>query len=300
MNPLISVCVPTYNDVKKLKRCIDSVLAQTITDFEIIISDDSSNDEIEQLLLTLPYKHDARIKYFKNKIALGSPANWNNSIEKATGFFIKILHHDDWLAKNTTLEKFMNAANSYRNEPVFIFSSYEDIGNNVYPKKKAGLVFKKMKKENSLLLFYNFIGAPSTCLFRKQDFIPFDCQTKWYVDVIFYKTFIEKYSCKIIYLQEVLVRIGLSENQATQVISNRVKFAEAIYTFEKYITLQDSSNLFLIRIKLLELISRYQIELNYTYPDKISKLRIVSLEKLKLSWKLYALLRLMYLKYIPI
>lgn len=94
----VSVCIPTYNQIENFKRAFESVISQEYSDYEIIVTDDSTNDEISNYLQFRNSPHVVR--YYKNSPRLGAPANWNRAISLAKGKYIKILHHDDWLHSN--------------------------------------------------------------------------------------------------------------------------------------------------------------------------------------------------------
>jgi glycosyltransferase involved in cell wall biosynthesis len=95
--PLVSVCVPTYNYGRFLRDCIESVEAQTLTDWELVICDDCSTDETDKVVQEYAAR-DSRIRYFRNEARLGM----NGNIKKAAGFgrgrYLKMLCSDDWLA----------------------------------------------------------------------------------------------------------------------------------------------------------------------------------------------------------
>ena len=77
----VSIIIPIYNASKYLKRCLDSVINQTKTELEIILINDGSTDNSEEIIKE--YK-DKRIKYFKNKNqGIGKTRNFG--ITKATG-----------------------------------------------------------------------------------------------------------------------------------------------------------------------------------------------------------------------
>ena len=65
--PKVSIIVPIYNSEIHLSRCIDSILAQTYTDFEIIIVDDGSSDNTEETIKN-KYSNYPNITYCKNEI----------------------------------------------------------------------------------------------------------------------------------------------------------------------------------------------------------------------------------------
>ena len=94
-NPLVSVIIPNYNHKKYLKQRIDSVLSQTFTNFEVILLDDCSTDNSQQLLLS--YKDHPHVSYiFLSTKNSGSPFfQWEKGIRLAKGKYIWIAESDD-------------------------------------------------------------------------------------------------------------------------------------------------------------------------------------------------------------
>ena len=91
--PFFSIVIPTFNRSKIISRSVDSVLRQTFSDYEIIIIDNGSNDNTDELIRK-KYK-DAKIKYFYQE-GSGSPANpRNKGIDLAKGRWICFLDSDD-------------------------------------------------------------------------------------------------------------------------------------------------------------------------------------------------------------
>ncbi len=90
--PIISVCIPTYNAAKFIKKTIKSVLNSTYSNFEIIISDDASTDNTIEIIEEIK---DKRISLIKNNKNSGVPKNWNRTIKEARGEYIGLLNHDD-------------------------------------------------------------------------------------------------------------------------------------------------------------------------------------------------------------
>lgn len=108
MKSLVSVCIPTFNGAKYIRECLDSVLAQEFTDFEVLIVDDQSSDEtfsIAQEYAT----GDHRIRVIQNEHNLGLVGNWNRCIELAQGEWIKFVFQDDLIAP-TCLEQMLAAS----------------------------------------------------------------------------------------------------------------------------------------------------------------------------------------------
>jgi glycosyltransferase involved in cell wall biosynthesis len=214
----LSVCIPVYQQKELLVRCLDSLMHQTFTNFEVIITDDSSSDIIANYISSISTKFP--IKYFKNEIPLGSPANWNESLKHANGNYIKMMHQDDWLAKEDALEKFVAALDN-NSDCDFAFAQCSDVVANKItpPRSNVKDSFEKWKSDKSVMLTYNLIGDPSTTIFRNYLGIWFDEKMKWCVDYDFYLMMYEKNS-NIVLIDETLVFIGVHEGQVTNSVIN--------------------------------------------------------------------------------
>lgn len=94
-NPKISVIVPVYNVEKYLPRCIDSILAQTFTDFELLLIDDGSSDYSGKICDEYA-KNDERIRVFHQENGGVSSAR-NIGLDNAKGEWISFVDSDDWL-----------------------------------------------------------------------------------------------------------------------------------------------------------------------------------------------------------
>ncbi|NNV54321.1 glycosyltransferase family 2 protein [Limnovirga soli] len=231
--PLISICIPAYKRVDYLKRLLDSITMQTFRDFEVVVTDDSPDDSVEQLLLT--YSAILPIVYFKNQPAKGTPANWNVGISKAKGEWIKLIHDDDWFAEENSLQVFVNHIATGKH---FIFSAY---ANRVNEKSHAQVMHlqhswkKRIIKEPMTLLAYNVVGPPSVTLLHRSITEQYDERMKWRVDMDFYVRLLlqEKNFC---YIDKVLVNVGISETQVTNYCFQNpaVELPEGYLLLEKY------------------------------------------------------------------
>lgn len=92
--PAVSVCIPSYRGAAHIGAAIDSVLAQTFSDFELIVIDDDSPDET---LAVASRVDDARVTCLRNERRLGAEGNWNRCLREASGRYVKILPQDDLL-----------------------------------------------------------------------------------------------------------------------------------------------------------------------------------------------------------
>ncbi len=90
---MISIVIPLYNKIKSIARAIDSVLAQTYADWELVVIDDGSTDSSKDIVTSYT---DPRIKYYYQSNAGVSTAR-NNGVQKAKGEWIVFLDADDYL-----------------------------------------------------------------------------------------------------------------------------------------------------------------------------------------------------------
>jgi glycosyltransferase involved in cell wall biosynthesis len=95
--PLVSIGLPVYNGGKYLYEAIESVLAQTFKDFELIISDNASTDETA-IICSKFRKKDRRILYYRNDKNIGAAKNFNQVFKLSSGKYFK------WIAADTTIE----------------------------------------------------------------------------------------------------------------------------------------------------------------------------------------------------
>ena len=102
MTDLVSIIMPSYNTGKYIKDTIQSVFAQTYANWEIIIVDDCSTDDTDEIIQ--PLLKDSRIRYYKNEQNYGAAVSRNRALREARGKWIAFLDSDDlWLPEK--LEK---------------------------------------------------------------------------------------------------------------------------------------------------------------------------------------------------
>lgn len=113
-----SVLLPTHNRLELLKIAIHSVLKQDFQDWEVIVSDNFSQEDIAGYIQSL---NDSRIKYFRTEKFVPVTENWNNAMEKSTGDYVIMIGDDDCLMKGyfTTINQLLE---EYP-DPDFIYTS---------------------------------------------------------------------------------------------------------------------------------------------------------------------------------
>src|SRR5438552_8302595 len=108
MRPQVSVCIPTYNGAAYLTDCLDSVVSQTYSSFEVLVVDDCSADASAEIARTYA-RRDSRIRVFVNETNLGLVGNWNRCVQLARNEWIKFVFQDD-LIRPECLERMLAVA----------------------------------------------------------------------------------------------------------------------------------------------------------------------------------------------
>lgn len=169
--PRISVCIPTYRGADTIGPAIESVLAQTISDFELIVIDDGSLDATRAIVERFT---DPRLLYFRNEHNLGPQGNWNRCLALARGQYFKLLPHDDLLHPRC-LERQVSILEADRSERIaLVFSARDVLGpdgrvlmRRGYPGGGEGQIAGGTVMRACVRRGTNLLGEPGAVLFRK-------------------------------------------------------------------------------------------------------------------------------------
>ncbi|WP_242221188.1 glycosyltransferase [Bacillus cereus group sp. BfR-BA-01380] len=175
--PLVSILIPTYNRPIYFEQALKSAISQTYPNIEIIICDDSTNNETYEIVSAYTHIYPF-LKYFKNEQNVGGKQNFQLAFQRSTGEYINYLMDDD-LFHPQKIERMMDVYLQDINKEIKIVTSYrqpiDDFGNNipdlVFTKKQyiSDTILDGIKAGNSMITVTNWIGEPTTVLFRKKD-----------------------------------------------------------------------------------------------------------------------------------
>lgn len=237
MGVKVSICIPTFNQIEFLKKNLESIVIQSFTDYEIVISDDSTNDAVKKFVDAFLKNRSIKYIYHHNSPGLGSPINWNKAISLASGEYIKILHHDDWFSKEDSLLKFVNALNDTTNSDfAFCSSNIFDVKNETYSLNSPDNDFLNNLKKDPLILFNcNKIGAPSATIFRNDNKLEFDAKMSYLVDVDFYIQCLQQNPEYTFINEPLITNTSNSSNQVTaSSINKKIQIGEYCYLYNKW------------------------------------------------------------------
>ena len=173
--PLVSIVIPSSNP-RYFLECLDSAIRQTYSRCEIIVSDDSEDTVIAAMVESRAQQAD--IRYVRNPVRLRTRKNYGQCVMLARGEYIKFLNDDDVLASDcvrTLLGAFLQEpdvtlATSHRHRIDAQSRPMDDMP-ATRPIVDRDVLINGVSLANAAIMYgLNFIGEPSTALFRKRDF----------------------------------------------------------------------------------------------------------------------------------
>lgn len=231
--PRVSVYMATKNRAELLPRAIDSVLQQTLRDFELLIVDDASTDDTARVLSEAA-RRDPRVRVFQRDVSGGSAAARNMAIRQATGQLIIGLDDDDAMLPNR-LEAHVAA---YSDEYAFVCSPYfRDYGRFIQPGPIG-------RQEVTLddLLFSDVVGIQVlTSTARMREIGMFDESMEAWVDYDLFTRLVARYGPgHRIPIRTAVVNV---DPRARRVTTSTRALRGAIAYYEKYSSLMNQTQL---------------------------------------------------------
>ena len=231
--PFFSVAIPTWGingkGVEYLEHSFNILAQQTFTDFEVVVSDHSEDDEIKNLCLA--WNSQMKIYWYRNHYGKGKIApNMNKAIERCQGLFIKMLFQDDFLYDTDSLQIIYDSIAENQDKDWFItacvhtddcITMYDRMTPYYHDRIYAGV---------------NTISCPSVLTVRNEEDLPmFDESLNWLVDVEYYKRLHDIYGDPVI-IDMVCAVNRNAEVRTTNMITEKQKQEEIQRVIRKYET----------------------------------------------------------------
>lgn len=230
--PKVSVLIPTYNYGRYIGEAIQSVLAQTFTDFELIIVDKASTDNTEEVVKK--YLHDSRVAFYKNSTNLGMVANWYKCIDLAKGEYIKLLCADDKFAP-LLLERFVAIMDEHKSVSLVVCFRKVFDGSTGLLTMPLQHLQKGRDVIQSTIHTWDRIGEPSSTMFRRSDIEKigkFDTNKYQFIDLDMWIRLLTIGDCYIV--PEYLSYQRSHDNAFTM-----INYRNRLFTFEDYELFRD-------------------------------------------------------------
>ncbi len=242
ISPKVSVCIPTYNHAQFIEDAIGSVLVQTFDDYELIVIDNCSTDNTQEIVV--PYlSRNPRIKYVRNDRNIGLGRNLNRCLNLATGKYVKILLADDVL-EPACLEKSVKALDDHPDVALLtcarliVDQRLRPVSVVAYSEKPE--IIEGGRAIRNCFFRGNLIGEPTAVLFRRElSTRGFDLEYRQVIDLEMWFHLLEQGN--LLSLSTVLCKFRQHEHQGTQqnarefaAVSDEVKLYND-YIRKKYI-----------------------------------------------------------------
>ncbi|MCU4800371.1 glycosyltransferase [Halobacteria archaeon HArc-gm2] len=213
---LVSVVIPTHNRADVLGRAIDSVFAQTMTDFELIVVDDCSTDETQSVVTGYD---DERVEYVRLEENQGANSARNTGISASEGDFISFLDSDDEFYP-THLEVVVKRLSNTDTSCAGAFTAFEHVRN--------GSVFTISEAPDGYItqdqvIAENIVGGFSTVTLRSEVFTevgPLDEEMPAAQDIEYFIRLLERYSLQGI--DRPLVKYHHGADQISDDVNSRI------------------------------------------------------------------------------
>jgi glycosyltransferase involved in cell wall biosynthesis len=224
----ISICIPTYGmkgkGAKYLNQNLASIAIQSIQPHEVIISDHSSDDIVEQE--ANKWKDILNIRYFRNTEKIGSiSSNLNNCISKATGDIVDFMLQDDYYYTKFALEQ----------RGKLLGESHWALTATIhYAVEKAQFYWHLIPEyRQDIYLGYNSIGSPSLLTIKREGAPLFDEDLFMLTDCDYYKQLYDKFGLPVT-SPEITVVSCMWEGQSQKGVSDDAKSKEVQKVKSKY------------------------------------------------------------------
>jgi glycosyltransferase involved in cell wall biosynthesis len=222
---------------KMLTRSFTMLKKQTLKNFEVVVSDNSEDDVVKNLCSD-PSFQSLNIKYIKNP-RRGASINTNVAMRVASGKLIKLLHMDDYLADENSLQDIIE---NFKGNWLVTGCAHDKgdgkIINSHYPSYNKNIYLGK-----------NTIGAPSVLTIKNENPIMFDETLIWLNDCDYYKRCYDAFGEPAI-LNKVNVVIGIGKHQTTSHLNYDLKQKEYLYLEKKHAGKISYKNMLLKLLKL--------------------------------------------------
>lgn len=209
LKPRFSICIPVWEQggfgLQYLKDLINSIEAQTFYDWEIVISDHSKNDDIDEFVFSIYKQNRDGIHYVRNGSDYGNGvANLNQALSRASGEIIKVMFQDDLMYSPNCL-KILN----------YSFTENVNWLVNGCNHTRDGVSFEREMKpswNDDIILGVNSISSPSVLAFRNENIELFDEKLTMLMDVEYYYRLYKKFGLPK-FLNDILISNRCHENQ---------------------------------------------------------------------------------------
>lgn len=218
---LCSVVMPAYNSEKYIAEAIESVIKQTYTNWELLIINDCSTDNTEEIIKSYLQK-DTRIKLIKQKENQGVANARNTGIEKAKGRYIAFLDADDYWNKEKLQKQIQILQTSNADITYTAYLMIDETGKTIKKRSvKKTLKLKDLLKENSIIF--------SSVVCKKESLMDKNFKSEWYHEDYIFLLDLSKESKNFVGINESLMQYRVHQRGRSFNKQSAAKYRWKIY-----------------------------------------------------------------------
>ena len=218
---LCSVVMPAYNSEKYIAEAIESVIKQTYTNWELLIINDCSTDNTEEIIKSYLQK-DTRIKLIKQKENQGVANARNTGIEKAKGRYIAFLDADDYWNKEKLQKQIQILQTSNADITYTAYLMIDETGKTIKKRSvKKTLKLKDLLKENSIIF--------SSVVCKKERLMDKNFKSEWYHEDYIFLLDLSKESKNFVGINENLMQYRVHQRGRSFNKQSAAKYRWKIY-----------------------------------------------------------------------
>ena len=191
-NFLLSVLLPAYNysfGVNRILEPFSRLHPRLLKKIEFIVSDDSdsllANKEIQKITNFYKHRFNFNVTHVTGTNTKNPIDNWNNLLEKSSGKFKQIIHHDEFFMSHQDIEDLLSILNSSKHE-IYILKLYTTDKLNYYDHIPNLAIRILLRFFLSSIVLVNYIGPSACIVFRSFIKKKFNRRLKWIVDSVWY------------------------------------------------------------------------------------------------------------------
>lgn len=208
---MITTIIPTFIisafDLDRLHRALLSIESQTLLPHQILISDDTENDEWVQKLFLQLSEYKLPLRYIRNSGESNASKNTNFAVSEAMGEFLHILHQDDWIINTNFYAETLDAL-SGQGYAWSLAIGVTD-GRINFPRFNKALIFG-----------FNSIGGPSALVIKREEWIPLDDNYLLLPDVVHFTQLRRKLGPPYI-SKKACIEYGIGKHKLTNRITHK-------------------------------------------------------------------------------
>lgn len=186
--PLLSILVPAYRYVEGIKRILEGLQLPEIDQYEVLVFDDSPDNQLEQAILTWSATSGICVTYQHNRPAYGAAGNWNALLDAARGEYCLLMHHDEFPLSKYFVRDLVQALRQDVKTDILMLDCVLVTAGGGSCRRHVPMWLRAFVIRHcpNYLFRRNVVGPTATLVIRRSLYPRFDGKLRWLIDVDLY------------------------------------------------------------------------------------------------------------------